>query len=78
MNNWGGVRKGAGRPPSPGETRKNCTLKATTAEWDLILAFAKIVKHGQCDVATSLRDLTDKVIEHCSRVQTDDKSNKTS
>ena len=47
MNGWGGKRDGAGRKPQVGgEVRKNCTLKATEAEWKIILDFAKILKHG--------------------------------
>ena len=52
MNGWGGKREGAGRKPQVGdEVRKNCTLKATEAEWKLILDFARIVKHGNKQAA---------------------------
>ena len=52
MNGWGGKREGAGRKPQVGaEVRKNCTLKATVAEWSLILDFARIVKHGDKQAA---------------------------
>ena len=48
----GGARIGAGRKPQVGdEVRKNCTLKATEAEWKLILDFARIVKHGNKQAA---------------------------
>jgi len=53
MNGWGGVREGAGRKPQTGEVRKNCSLKATAAEWQLILEFAKIVKHGDKSAAAN-------------------------
>ena len=42
----GGKREGAGRPPKEGEVRKRCTLRATVEEWELIQAFAKILKYG--------------------------------
>ena len=52
MNGWGGRREGSGRKPQVGdEVRKNCTLKATSAEWQIILDFAKILKHGDKDSA---------------------------
>ena len=43
----GGKREGAGRPVGTfkaGELRKNRTLKATDAEWELIKEFAKKLK----------------------------------
>ena len=41
----GGRRLGAGRPPVE-EPRKQCTLRATQAEWQLIQRFAKLIKYG--------------------------------
>lgn len=44
--NWGGAREGAGRPlTSPeGVPRKQHQLRASESEWELIRAFAAIVK----------------------------------
>ena len=54
MNNWGGVRKGAGRPigwrkenPNPRPQRQ---LRAYDDEWDIINRFAKLVKSGNKSV----------------------------
>ena len=45
-SNWGGKRAGAGRrPASPdGELRAMHSMRATTKEWEIIKAFAKILK----------------------------------
>ncbi len=51
MNGWGGKRTGAGRPIQAGEVKKNRSLKATDAEWELISNFAKIVKYGDKQAA---------------------------
>ena len=51
MNGWGGKRAGAGRKPLSGEARRYCTLKANAKEWEIILDFAKIVKHGDRQAA---------------------------
>ena len=42
----GGKREGAGRPLTAGELRKPKQMRATTAEWELIQRFAKLVKYG--------------------------------
>jgi|GEM_PF-1396204 len=42
----GGKRDGAGRPADYGIARKNCTMKATLEEWQIIKDFAQILKHG--------------------------------
>lgn len=41
---WGGKRAGAGRPLTAGVPRKQRQLRATDEEWEIIRAFAKIVK----------------------------------
>ena len=47
VKTWGGARKGAGRKPKTGDNaRKGCTLRATAEEWQLHLAFDKIIKYG--------------------------------
>ena len=46
MNNWGGVRAGAGRPIQGDEPTKMHSLRSTDADWKLILDFAKILKYG--------------------------------
>ena len=51
MSNWGGKREGAGRPLTAGEVRKRCTLRATAEEWQLHLAFDKILKYGDKSAA---------------------------
>lgn len=45
-NNWGGKRKGAGRPAGTTKeiTRKTRSLRAFDDEWDLIKEFTKVVK----------------------------------
>ncbi len=40
----GGVRQGAGRPIQAEEVKKMRSLRATDKEWEIILAFAKILK----------------------------------
>lgn len=47
----GGKREGAGRPKKEGELRKMCSMRATNEEWDLIQAFARILKYGDKDKA---------------------------
>ncbi|MBR3623885.1 MAG: hypothetical protein IKN43_11145 [Selenomonadaceae bacterium] len=42
----GGARPGAGRPLTAGVVRKQRQTRATDDEWQLINAFAKLVKHG--------------------------------
>ena len=54
---WGGKREGAGRKPQSGEIRKNCSLKATAAEWELIKTFAGHVKHGDKEKCEALLKL---------------------
>lgn len=44
-------REGAGRPKKEGELRKMCAMRATREEWDLIQAFARILKYGDKDRA---------------------------
>ncbi len=43
-NNWGGKRKGAGRPLTAGVVRKQRQLRATDEEWEIIKEFSKILK----------------------------------
>ena len=55
MNNWGGARKGAGRPvgwrKAKSEMRPQRQLRAHDDEWQIIKAFAEIVKHGNKQAA---------------------------
>lgn len=52
---WGGARVGAGRKPKlVSDARKTCSLKAYPDEWELILQFAKIVKHGDKSAAKKI------------------------
>lgn len=45
-NNWGGKRKGAGRPVGTTKeiTRKARSLRAFDDEWEIIKEFTKVVK----------------------------------
>ena len=46
----GGKREGSGRPAGqvkPEGTRKQKQMRAYDDEWELIQAFARMVKHGQ-------------------------------
>lgn len=45
-NNWGGKRKGAGRPVGTTKeiTRKTRSLRAFDDEWEIIKEFTKVVK----------------------------------
>lgn len=53
----GGVRPGAGRKPKTGDDlRKRCTLRATAEEWQLHLAFDKILKYGDKQAAIDFID----------------------
>lgn len=50
-SNWGGKRPGQGRPKgsknkAPLNPRPQHQLRAFDDEWELILRFAKLVKHG--------------------------------
>ena len=47
----GGARPGAGRPKTGGVERKRCTLRASAEEWQLHLAFDKIIKYGDKQAA---------------------------
>ena len=49
----GGARPGAGRPVQSEEVKKMRSLRATDKEWQIILDFAKIVKHGDRQAATN-------------------------
>lgn len=53
VNGWGGKREGAGRKigwrKENSEIRPTHTIRAFDDEWNLINAFAKIVKHGDKD-----------------------------
>ncbi len=44
MNGWGGKRAGAGRPLVGGVPRKPRPIRATDDEWEVIKAFAEIVR----------------------------------
>ena len=44
MNGWGGKRKGAGRPLVGDVPRKPRPIRATDEEWEVIKAFAAIVR----------------------------------
>ena len=50
MSEWGGRRKGAGRPKGTTKNESNQRplhgIRAFDDEWELIDAFAKIVKQG--------------------------------
>ena len=46
MNGWGGKRDGAGRKPTAGIAREQHQVRATPDEWQIIKAFADIVKKG--------------------------------
>ncbi len=43
-NNWGGKRKGAGRPLTAGVPRKQRQLRASDEEWEILKQFAAILK----------------------------------
>ena len=51
MNNWGGVRAGAGRPIQGDEPTKMRSLRATDKDWKIILDFARILKQGNKSAA---------------------------
>ena len=46
VSGWGGARQGAGRPRTApdGQLRKQRQTRASDGEWDMIRAFAAIVK----------------------------------
>lgn len=54
---WGGKREGAGRPKGWrkgfSEQRKQHQVRAYDDEWQLILRFAKAVKHGNKEACTA-------------------------
>ena len=56
-NGWGGVREGAGRPrTSPdGQLRKQRQTRASDDEWELIRAFAAIVKKDPARAARMMK-----------------------
>ncbi|MBO6203492.1 MAG: hypothetical protein J6O13_08160 [Selenomonas sp.] len=45
-NGWGGAREGAGRRPAAadGTERRMRSLRASDGEWEVIKAFAKVLK----------------------------------
>ena len=52
MNGWGGERKGSGRPKGSVKAegaRQQHQMRAYPDEWQLILKFAQLVKHGEKD-----------------------------
>ncbi len=47
----GGARPGAGRPVQGDEPTKMHSLRSTESDWQLILAFAKVLKYGDKNAA---------------------------
>ena len=59
MSEWGGARKGAGRPAGSGKPegiRPQHQLRAYPDEWEMILKFAKLIKHGEKDKCKEFLD----------------------
>ena len=57
---WGGKREGAGRKigwRKPEGVRMQRQMKAYDDEWDLIRRFAKIVKHGNKQLAKKMLEI---------------------
>ncbi len=52
MSEWGGKREGSGRPKGSVKAegvRPQHQLRAYPDEWEMILKFAQLIKHGEKD-----------------------------
>lgn len=52
---WGGKRENAGRPKNPEGVRKQRQVRAYDDEWEMIKAFAKLVKEDKPKAAKLLK-----------------------
>ena len=59
MSEWGGKRVGSGRPKGSVKAegvRLQHQLRAYPDEWEMILKFARLIKHGEKDKCNEFLD----------------------